>query len=150
MDGGPFQARFWTSAPLKPSVGLSGAFQRLDRAFLMHARVFARCIRTQFQLVPRSPLRDGESCSTASLRCARRVAMNVVEFLYKLRVIANVGVVVALLPEMVGGSKVKGLSPQGGTEDHRGNRRLINVDLFDALHSGVALGFADQSERDRA
>ena len=31
-----------------------------------------------------------------------RVAMNVVELLYKLRMIANVEIVVALLPEMVG------------------------------------------------
>ncbi len=25
----------------------------------------------------------------------------------------------------------------GDTEEHRGNRRLINVDMFDALHRGV-------------
>jgi hypothetical protein len=39
--------------------------------------------------------------------------MNVVELLYELPMIANVDVVVALLPEMVGGSEVKGHSPHG-------------------------------------
>ena len=62
-DGGPF----------KPSFGLSGAVPRLDRVFPLLARAGARSIRTRFQLVPRRPLRDGESCSTASLRGAHTI-----------------------------------------------------------------------------
>ena len=62
-DGGPF----------KPSFGLSGAVPRLDRVFPLLARACVRSIRTRFQLVPRRPLRDGESCSTASLRGAHTI-----------------------------------------------------------------------------
>jgi hypothetical protein len=98
-----------TGGPFKPSFGLSGALPRLDRAFPLLARVCEQSIRTRFQHAPRRPLRDEESCSTASLRGARTipaspVAMNVVELLYKLRMIANVEIVVALLPEMFSAS----------------------------------------------
>ena len=59
--------------PLKPDFGLSGALRQLDRVFPLLVRAGVRSIRTRFQLVPRCPLRDGGSCSTASLRGARTI-----------------------------------------------------------------------------
>ena len=59
--------------PFKPDFGLSGVIRRLDRVFPLLARAGVRSIRTRFRLVPRRPLRDGESCSTASLRGARTI-----------------------------------------------------------------------------
>jgi hypothetical protein len=52
-------------------------------------------------------MRDGESCSTASLGVLAQsridcVAMRVVKLIYELVMIANVEIVVAFLPEMLG------------------------------------------------
>ena len=93
-----------TGAPFKPDFGLSGACPRLDRPYPLalarspfgldfNSSLAASCMmekaapRPVFGALPQSLL--------------HRVPMNVMKLLYKLRLIANVEIVVALLPEMV-------------------------------------------------
>jgi hypothetical protein len=102
-----FSNRWRTGGPFKPDFGLSGALRRLDRVFPLLARAGVRSIRTRFQLVPRRRCVMEKAAprpvfgALAQSLC-HRVPMNVVQFLYKLRMIANVEIVVSLLPEMIG------------------------------------------------
>ena len=95
----------WTGGPFKPDFGLSGAFPRLDRAYPL------KLARSPFGLDFNSSL----AASCVMEKVAPRpvfgallqsllhpVPMNVMKLLYKLRMIANVEIVVALLPEMIG------------------------------------------------
>src|SRR5580700_5157365 len=59
--------------PFKPDFGLSGILRLQNRVFPPLARAGVRSIRNRFLLVPRRPLRDEESCSTAILRGARTI-----------------------------------------------------------------------------
>ncbi len=107
--------------PFKPSFGLSGAVLPLDKVFPPRVRVFGPSILTRSPPVADSRLRSGENCSTpsppdvrttqpspastpASQKRARwgpRIAMNIAQLLRKLRIIANVEIVIPLLPEML-------------------------------------------------
>ena len=94
-----------TGGPLKLAFGLSGAVRPLDHVFPPLVCVFVPSILNRSRPVPRGPLRSGENCSTASPPDVRtipaldRIAMNIAQLLHKLRTIANVEIVVPLLPK---------------------------------------------------
>jgi hypothetical protein len=99
------QSVSWTGGPFKPDFGLSGAFPSLDRAYPL------ALARSPFGLDFNSSLAASCVMEKAAPRplfgallqsLLHPVPMNVMKLLYKLRMIANVEIVVALLPEMVG------------------------------------------------
>ena len=97
----------WAGGPFKPSVGLSGAVPLLGRAAQSLVRAFLQPTRIQFPLALRSLPRSGESCSTPSLPHARTTRDSpdfggCSEAFDELPIIANVEIVVPLLPEVPG------------------------------------------------
>src|SRR6185369_4255067 len=96
-----------TGGPFKPAFGLSGAFLQLDKVFLLSVRVFVPSISDSISSRSSASCAVTEAAPFPILRTftqpgLHRVPVDVAQLFHNLRVIPNVEIVVALLPEMIG------------------------------------------------